>query len=247
VRALTQILLTEGIEASLAERLGAFGDLLLQENRSINLTGAKTREDLAPHLVDSLTLVPFVAGPLLDIGSGGGLPAIPIALATGVEITLIEATGKKARFLWAALEKLGLPGEVVNERAEVAGRWPRLRDRFGFGSARAVGGITTSAELLMCFLRPGGLGLLQRGRSSEADRHALTDAALVLGGSLEAIEPIVRERSIWLVRKREPTPQRFPRRPGIPAKRPLCMKPPRTRDSLVQEAKKEVSLFNEKH
>lgn len=232
---LAELLRADGVEQDLADRLAAFGDLLLAENRSLNLTGAKTAVALAPHIIDSLSLVRYVDGALVDVGSGGGLPGIPVAIATGVAVTLIESTAKKGRFLRMALDRLGVRGEVVAERAEIAGRMPRLRDRFQFGSIRAVGGITASAELVMCFLESGGLGLLQRGRLSQTDLEALTDAALMLGGSLEGVEPVRDGRNICLVRKTNATPQRFPRRPGIPAKRPLCVKPPRTRDSFGQE------------
>jgi 16S rRNA (guanine527-N7)-methyltransferase len=234
VSRLASLLRVEGIDAGLAGRLAAYGDLLLSENRSFNLTGAKTESELVPHIVDSLTLVPYIRGALVDVGSGGGLPAIPAAMAAGVEVTLVEATAKKARFLADALKTLGHPGRVIADRAELAGRQAALRDHFGFGSIRAVGGITTSAELIMCFLEPGGLALLQRGRTDQAEREAIADAALVLGGKLQGVEIVARDRCICLVRKESSTPERFPRRPGIPSKKPLCMKPGATRDSLVQ-------------
>lgn len=243
---LGRMLRAEGIGDSDSDRLAEFGGLLLDATRSINLTGARSNAALLPHLLDSLTLVPYVAGSLVDVGSGGGLPAIPVALITGVPITLVEATAKKARFLSEALRRFELPGEVICERAELAGRRAELRDRFSCGSTRAIGAITVAAELLMSFLEPGGLGLLQRGKVSEDERDALVDAALVLGGRLEAIEDIASGRRICLVRKLAATPQRFPRRTGIPSKRPLCVKPAPMRGSLGTAAT-ERDLFNEKH
>ena len=86
--ALAELLRGAGVEAALAERLAAYGALLLTTNRELNLTGAKSPEALALHLVDALSLASDVRGPLIDIGSGGGLPGIPLALATGVRVTL---------------------------------------------------------------------------------------------------------------------------------------------------------------
>jgi 16S rRNA (guanine527-N7)-methyltransferase len=211
-----------GIEGGLAQRFAAYGALLLEANRRTNLTGAKTSDAVLAHLLDSLTLAPFVADPVVDVGSGGGLPAIPIALATGVRISLIEATAKKARFLEEALRKLEIAGEVVSARAEVVAHDPTYRDRFASGTIRAVAGATTSAELLLPFIAPGGVALLQRGSMTTQERTALADAALVLAAELERIVDLEGGRCIVILRKTGPTPPRFPRRTGIPGKRPLC-------------------------
>ncbi|MFN2528355.1 MAG: 16S rRNA (guanine(527)-N(7))-methyltransferase RsmG [Candidatus Baltobacteraceae bacterium] len=211
-----------GLQAPYLERLAAYGALLLDANRKFNLTGAKTTAQLAPHLLDSLSIAPFVSGNLVDIGSGGGLPAIPLAIATGVEITMVESILKKAAFLRAALCELGLPGRVVSERAELAAHDPGLRERFAFGTARAVSTASTVAELLLPFLRVGGTAILQRGALEESERQSLADAALMLGGQLEDERTLDGDRRILLVIKVAATPQKFPRRAGIPEKRPLC-------------------------
>lgn len=211
-----------GVEESLAARLDDYRALLLDANRRTSLTGAKTPEALAPHFLDSLTLVPFVVDPLVDIGSGGGLPAIPLALATGVRATLVEATAKKTRFLEGALRRLGIAGEVVNGRAEIVAHYPAYRDRFASGTIRAVAEATTCAELLLPFIAPGGVALLQRGSMTPKERTALADAALVLAAELERIADVDAGRCIVILRKTGPTPARFPRRTSIPAKRPLC-------------------------
>lgn len=212
-----------GIQVSDLERLAAYGALLLEANRKVNLTGAKTPADLVPHLADALSIVPFVSGPLVDVGSGGGLPAIPIAIASGIEITMIEATLKKANFLKSALAELGLAGRVVAGRAELSGHDPELREKFACGTARAVSSAPTVAELLMPFLRVGGAAVLQRGAFDEAERQALADAAPMLGGRVASEHLLDRSRRVVIVEKVEATPQRFPRRPGIPEKRPLCL------------------------
>ncbi len=217
-------LLEARIDPVLAQKLADYGAFLLEWNERMNISGAKSSGALVAHLLDSLTLLPYVVDPLVDVGSGSGLPAIPLAIATGVRATLVESTGKKARFLQAAADRLKIDASVVAERAEVAGRREQMRDRFASGTSRAVGGITTTAELLLPFLQPGGLAILQRGRISRDERKALEDAALMLNGRLERIVTSGEAGHICLVRKLGPSPARFPRRTGIPEKRPLCLR-----------------------
>ncbi|HET9029956.1 MAG TPA: 16S rRNA (guanine(527)-N(7))-methyltransferase RsmG, partial [Candidatus Aquilonibacter sp.] len=199
-----------------------YGALVLDANRKFNLTGAKTPAEFAPHIVDSVSIAPYIAQSLVDIGSGGGLPAIPLAIVTGVPVTMVETTLKKARFLEEMLEAFGLAGEVVAERAEVAGHDPRLRGHFHTGTARAVSSAPTVAELLLPFIATGGRAVLQRGAMEPAETRALEDAALVLGGQVERVveQPV---GVVVLVAKTAETQNRFPRRIGIPEKRPLCL------------------------
>ena len=218
-----EILAAHALEQRFIEPLARYGEMLLDANRHVNLTGAKSAEEIAAHIVDSLSVVAYVREPHVDIGSGGGFPAIPIAIATGVRVTMIEATGKKARFLREALERLGIAGEVVAERAEVAAHAEQLRERFASGTARAVAIAPTVAELLLPFVAIDGTAILQRGAMEPRERTALEDAALMLGARVEAEEHAGFASRILLLQKTQPTPQRFPRRTGIPEKRPLCM------------------------
>jgi 16S rRNA (guanine527-N7)-methyltransferase len=211
-----------GLEAPLCATLARFGGLVLEANHRFNLTGAKTAAEFAPHLLDSLTVVPFLREPYVDVGSGAGLPAIPVAIATGMPVILIEATAKKARFLETLLETLGLRGRVVAVRAELAGHSEDLREGFASGTARAIGSAPAVVELLLPLIAVGGAAVLQRGLRDEPERAALEDAALMLGGGIEAEHPLPDGRVIILLRKRSHTPPPFPRRPGIPTKRPLC-------------------------
>jgi len=212
-----------GLDPAHAERIARFGAHLLEVNRRLNLSGAETPEELLPHLLDSLTIVPYLRGRYVDVGSGGGLPAIPAAIAADVELTLIEAITKKAVFLEGALTEVGLEGRVLPERAEQAGRDDELREQFDCATARAVSTAPTVLEYLAPLLKVGGRAILQRGAISERERDAVTDAAMMLGCFLSEEVPLDGDRRLLICEKTSPTPQRFPRRIGVPEKRPLCL------------------------
>jgi 16S rRNA (guanine527-N7)-methyltransferase len=221
---LTALLVEGGVEPRFIPRLSRFGALLLERNRRLNLTGASSPAQVLPHLLDSLSLVPYVRDPLVDVGSGGGFPAIPLAIATGAHVVLVEAAAKKGAFLREACAEVQVPAEVIVGRAEDAGRDPAYRERFMSGTARGVAAAPAVIELVMPFLGIGGLAILQRGAIDERERHAAADAAPMLGGRLEAEIPLGGERRLLLIRKTSATPQRFPRRAGLPQKRPLCLR-----------------------
>ena len=212
-----------GVDAALGERLAIYSALVLDANRRINLTGARDGAAFAEHLLDALTLRHEVRGELVDVGSGNGLPGIPLALATGAPVVLVEPIKKRATFLASALTTLGLEGEVVAARAEDAAREASLRERFGSATARAVASAPAVAELTVPFLAIGGRALLQRGTLAPGEREAVADAALVLGAELVEERQLEGERRLLILEKRTPTSPRFPRRSGVPAKRPLCL------------------------
>jgi 16S rRNA (guanine527-N7)-methyltransferase len=221
--ALAEGLAAAGVDAVLSELLAAYGAMLLEANRKVNLTGAKDPGALLPHLLDSLTLAEDVSESLVDVGSGGGLPGIPLALATGARVLLIEPIAKKAAFLERVLKELAIEGAVVAGRAEVAARDSAYREHFAFATARAVANASTVAELTVPFLRIGGRALLQRGTLEAAERQALDDAAPILGAELIEERQLGGERRVLVLEKRSPIGERFPRRNGVPERRPLCV------------------------
>jgi 16S rRNA (guanine527-N7)-methyltransferase len=220
---LAELLTQAGIEVRTVPALAQYGELLLETNRRFNVSGADTPEELVPHIVDSLSIARLVQAPLIDIGSGGGLPAIPIAIATGVPVTMVESTTKKAAFLESLVPQLEIEGYVIPERAELAARHTDLRERFACATARAVSSAPTVLELTVPFLRIGGMAVLQRGKMDERERNAVIDAAPMLGGVFSEEILLDGDRRVFLVRKVDATPQRFPRRTGVPEKRPLCL------------------------
>ena len=219
------------------ERLAAYGALVLDVNRTTNLTAARDPLALAAHILDALTLTADVTGEsLIDIGSGAGFPGIPLAIVTGVRVVLVDSVKKKATFLDRALRELGLDGEALDARAEAVGRDPRYREAFAHATARAVSTAPTVAELTVTLLRIGGTALLQRGAMDVGEREALTDAARMLGAELADERLLSGDRRLLRLYKASPTQGRFPRRDGIPEKRPLCFSGASGTAGIVVEA-----------
>jgi 16S rRNA (guanine527-N7)-methyltransferase len=215
-------LLAAEVDEPLAARLATYAALVLDANRRLNLTGAKTGAAFAEHILDALILRDDIEGPLIDVGSGNGVPGIPLALATGATITLLEPIKKRARFLQDALTALALDGTILAARAEDAARDPAHREHYRTATARAVASAPTVAELTVPFLAIGGRALLQRGSLELPERNAVSDAALVLGAELTEERPLDGNRRLLILEKRTSTSLRFPRKNGVPTKRPLC-------------------------
>jgi 16S rRNA (guanine527-N7)-methyltransferase len=220
--AIAAALAAGGVSPELAERLARYGELALEGNRTTNITGARDPSAFAEQVLDALTLANDIDGPLIDVGSGAGLPGIPLAIATGQPVVLVESIKKKAFFLNRALSELHLDGEAIAVRAERLGAEPGFRERFRCATARAVASAPTVAELTIPFLAVGGRALLQRGALCERERQALADSAPMLGAELVEERLLGGDRRVLVLRKLTATQARFPRRDGIPEKRPLC-------------------------
>jgi 16S rRNA (guanine527-N7)-methyltransferase len=167
------------------------------------------------HLVDALRAAPFLEkGPVIDVGSGGGSPGIPLAGACPeLRFDLLESVRKKCDFLARWAEEFDNVS-VVCLRAEEHARGGG-RDAYGTAVARALASPQVAAEWCLPMLRPGGRAVLFVGPS--ADAGAVAKAARMLAGELEDSPP-----GFLLLRKIGSTPERFPRRPGIARKRPLA-------------------------
>ena len=180
-----------------------------------------------PLVEDSLVLLEHVghATSVVDVGSGGGLPGLPLKLARPeLALTLVEADQAKAAFLVQACARLGLDGvEVVARRAEDAARDPRHRDAYDLAVARALAALPVLVELCLPFVRAGGRLLAQK--TSAEDVEAAERAIGLVGGRLERVaeaKSALRESgTVVIVTKVAPTPDAYPRRSGMPARRPL--------------------------
>jgi 16S rRNA (guanine527-N7)-methyltransferase len=222
------------------ERLGRYLALLLETNKKFNLTAVtEPARAWMRHILDSLTLLPLLAelgdgARVIDVGSGGGLPGVPLAIVMPrVRFTLLEATGKKAEFLRGVATELGLSNvEVVQARAEKAGHDVAHREAYDAVVARAVGPMAVLAELTTPFARGPGEGgergdgaapgrvLLIKGQKAVGElaeaRKALHMLHAVHAGTVET--PTGRIVVLEKVRK---TPGKYPRREGEPKHAPL--------------------------
>jgi 16S rRNA (guanine527-N7)-methyltransferase len=208
------------------ELLSQYLDLFLQSAQLFNLTAIRDRaEAWQRHVIESVRLLP-VLGPgtsLIDVGSGGGLPGMVLAIARpALAVTLLEATGKKARFLEQTGHALGLENlTVLCERAESAGAaGSAQRERFDIVTARAVAPLRVLLELTVPFAKPGGLVIAVKGEKAGDE---LAAAASALRELSTAHEQTVRQptASVVLLRKRAATSAKYPRRAGEPARSPL--------------------------
>ncbi len=184
---------------------------------------------LTRHILESAALFPLVGreGELVDVGSGAGLPGLVLA-ALGCRTTLVDSEQKKVRFLEEAATSAGLAVEVVWGRAEDLGRDPERREHFGTAVARALAPPPVALELLLPLVRPGGAAILAVGPAAvtpEALAAAAAAAAQLGGGEIlrESLAVPGLDAARWavIVPKTDTCPVRFPRRAGVPARRPL--------------------------
>jgi 16S rRNA (guanine527-N7)-methyltransferase len=224
------------------EAMVCYARMVREWNERVNLTTIVDPEAMAArHFIDSLTALMVLQEPgwppmparwptrrLADVGSGTGFPGLALKLAwPALEVALIESVGKKARFLEAAAQELGLVGvTVLARRAEEVGQDPAHRERYDFAIARAVADLPVLLEYLLPLVRVDGVAVAMKGAEVEEELAAARGALDRLGGRLReprevAWLPHLPPRTLLVFEKTAPTPAGYPRRPGIPEKRPL--------------------------
>lgn len=215
------------------EQFAVYEVLLLEWNERISLTAIREpRQIRLRHFLDSLSCITVTGSldgrSLIDIGSGAGFPGIPLKIACpGLELAVVESIEKKARFLEFVAKSLELAGvTVIADRAEIVGRDPAYREQFDWAVARAVADLRVLVELCLPLVRVGGAMLAQKGQNAASEIASAAPAIARLGGGEVVLSEIILpeiEQKHYLVNipKIRFTDDRFPRRVGVPAKRPL--------------------------
>ena len=237
--AFEEILAARADEAGIplmAEQIRQFSvyhEMLLDWNTRMNLTALTAPEDVAvKHIIDSLTAYDAArfdgARTLIDVGTGAGLPGIPLAVyAPHLTVTLLDALNKRVRFLTEVTAAMGLQNvRCIHARAEEAARTAEHRAAYDIVVSRAVARLPVLLEYTLPFVRVGGTLLALKGRAYAEEQKEARRAAEVLGGGRITARPVHLPglddvRAILTVTKERQTPAAYPRGGGAPARRPL--------------------------
>ena len=224
------------LSAKQLEQFHIYWEELVEWNRRVNLTGITGYQEVqTKHFLDSLTVCLVWPPPranavlrIIDIGTGAGIPGVPLKiLFPEIRLVLLEATEKKAAFLRHISDRLVLADvEVVTGRAEDVARQRRYRESFDIVVSRAVAPLVTLAELALPFCAIGGSFIAQKKGDLASEISRAGKAINLLGGRLREVrtvnlEEFSDERQLVVIDKELATPELYPRRPGIPSKRPL--------------------------
>ena len=221
------------LDETALSRLETYHDMLLDWNTRMDLTSVSADRMAARHFLDSLLplkasgLIPE-EGRLIDVGTGAGFPGLPLAIARpSLQVTLLEAQGKRCQFLQAVCQALGLENvTIINDRAENLGRAEGHREGYDRAVARAVAALPVLAEYLLPFVRVGGMALCWKGPAVAGEQADGAAAAARLGGRLLPLVDMEGSGEetghvIAPMEKIEKTLPLYPRKNGMPAKRPL--------------------------
>jgi len=216
------------------EQFGFFEKLLIEWNQKINLTSISSPQEIhIKHFLDSLTCLFFIKNverslSLVDVGTGAGFPGIPLKIyLPDMHLTLVESVKKKADFCLQAINTLHLENvRVCNTRAEELGQNPVERQSYDWAVARAVSDLPVLVEYLLPLVKIGGKALVMKGKNVDAEIQKSGKAIHSLGGKLgncmnfDLLEGF-GNRTLILINKVASTPAQYPRRSGIPVKKPL--------------------------
>ena len=200
------------------EKLCAFGQAVVEQNKVMNLTAITEPAAVAKlHLLDSVSLLKcenLTGKTLIDVGCGAGFPGVPVKIACpGVRLTLLDSLGKRMNWLSTILPQLGVEAECVTARAEEAAA--QRRESYDFASSRAVARLNVLLELTAPFVKVGGAVLAMKGSAAMEELAEAKNAIAKLGLKLENVHhfPVDgADHAVIVLRKVSPTPAQYPRR-----------------------------------
>ena len=227
------ILCKKPAEPAVLDEFARFQAELLDWNAQFNLTAIRSPEEIeSKHFMDSISLLPSLqqhhVHSLIDVGTGAGFPGIPLKIADpSLRLVLVESVEKKAKFCRHIVQLLELDDtDVIVERAEALGQNKTCREQFDCAVARAVAPLSILLEYLLPLVHVGGIVVAQKSAAVEDEIRLARNACAILGGGEMKIEPVHIPgldvtRNLVIVEKIKPTPPIYPRRVGLPAKKPL--------------------------
>ena len=199
------------------DTLCAFGKAMVKQNEVMNLTGITDDPGVANmHLLDSLTVMACAdlqGKSLIDVGCGAGFPGVPLAIASGAKITLLDSLGKRMKWLEEVLPTLGIEAECVTARAEEA--VATRRESYDFATSRAVARLNILLELTAPYVKVGGAVLAMKGMAAREELAEAKNAISKLGLKLEEVKEFPIDgtnHAVIILRKVAPTPKQYPRR-----------------------------------
>lgn len=208
-------------------------ELLIEWNRVMNLTGITDYDEVnLKHFTDSLTISRIIdmaqINTLIDVGTGAGFPGIPIKIAfPHIKVYLLDSLNKRIKFLNEVIKKLGLKNiYAFHGRAEDFAKDRQYREKFDVCVSRAVANLPTLSEYCIPFVKTGGYFVSYKGGDSDEEVVRSENAITLLGGEIENTDRFFLPdtdmgRTLIKIRKRKSTPNRYPRKAGIPSKEPL--------------------------
>ena len=210
-------LLNLELSDEICDTLCAFGAAMVRQNEVMNLTGITDDKGVANlHLLDSLTVMASAdlsGKTLIDVGCGAGFPGVPLAIASGATVTLLDSLGKRMKWLESCLPQLGIEAECVTARAEEA--VATRRESYDFATSRAVARLNILLELTAPYVKVGGAVLAMKGTAAKEELAECGNAMKKLGLKLEGVKEFPIDgtnHAVIILRKVAPTPKQFPRR-----------------------------------
>lgn len=216
-----------------AGQFARYHEMLVEANSQFNLTRVPDtlREAVDRNYLDCIAPLahnfPADIHNLIDVGSGAGFPGIPLSIMLpDVHVVLVDALDKRVKFLKSVIDELGLNAEAIHARAEDAAKRADLREQFDIATARAVAATNLLAEYLLPFVKVGGHMMALKGPSLDDELAEAAYAFEILGGRVARTENIEIPGRDWshrvaYIEKTAPTPAKYPRKPGMPEKKPL--------------------------
>lgn len=213
-------------------------ELLIEKNKVMNLTAITDKEDvIVKHFIDSIALIPYLLDKgininnklkIIDIGTGAGFPGLPLKIMMpDVKFTLLDSLNKRVSFLNEVIDELKLKDiEALHGRAEDYASDNKYREKYDICVSRAVANLSTLSEYCIPFVKENGFFISYKAGESEEEINKSKNAIKILGGKINKVEEFVlpgtdASRVFVFIRKQELTDKKYPRKAGVPAKKPL--------------------------